>query len=78
MINMTTVETHESIVQYDDSQQAKERVFAIVLKHFLDTEHFTGEQIAQCDATYERAPDLLADLADNGFKFQAKWKPEDE
>jgi hypothetical protein len=71
---MTTEETPDYTLTFDDSQEAKDRIYNIMLAWFKKRGHFTGESIQQSDSTYEDAPNLLEDVAENGFKFNQEWK----
>jgi hypothetical protein len=75
---MKTEKLKFSTLAYDDSQEAKDRVFEIMLKAFMKLGHFTGESLGQSDSTYEEAPDILAECAEDGFKFDQKWEGEEE
>lgn len=70
------IETPYSIVLFDDSLEAKQRVFDIALKWFKKLDNYSGESLAQSDSTYEFAPEILAEIAEDGFKFKEKWKDE--
>lgn len=67
-------ETHEDFTLfYDDSPEAKERVFQIALKWFKKLDHFNGESLQQCDNTHVEAPQMLTELAEEGFCFVKDW-----
>lgn len=69
-------ENDEYTLEYDDSQEAKERVFNILLKWFKKVDHFSGDSLGQSDDTYIEAPELLAEIAEEGFKFGQTWADE--
>jgi len=71
---MNTMNTKEYELSFDDSQEAKERVYKLAFDWFLKNEMFSGESISQSDTTYEEAPEILSEIAEKGFRFQAKWK----
>jgi hypothetical protein len=58
---------------YDDSPEAKERVFQIMLEEFKKLRQFCGEGIHQSDRTYEAAPEILTRIAEEGFQFNAEY-----
>lgn len=70
---MTTITKPDYTVTYDDSQEAKDRIFQIALAWFNKVEMYSGESLGQSDTTYVEAPDLLAELAEEGFRFGHKW-----
>lgn len=64
-------EEHEDYsLEYDDSPEAKERVYQIALKWFKEQEMFNGESLGQSDETYISGPSMMIELAEDGFKFQ--------
>ncbi|MCV5968690.1 hypothetical protein, partial [Lactococcus petauri] len=69
-----TIETDDHKLTFDDSPEAKERIFKIALDWFKKTELYSGEALGQSDTTYVEAPDLLAAIAEEGFCFKAEWK----
>lgn len=71
---MTTTETTDYKLTFDDSPEAKERVYQTCLAWFNKVTNYSGESIQQSDDTYEDAPELLSDIAENGFKFVQEWK----
>ncbi len=71
---MAQIETDDYVLTFDDSPEARDDVFARVLDYFSRTELFSGESIYQSDATYELAPQLVAELADVVLGFDVVWK----
>ena len=71
---MKTVEFTEYSLTYDDSQEAKERIFNLALEWFKKHEMYRGEVLGQSDTTYIEGPELLYDLAEKGFQFSEEWK----
>lgn len=70
---MTTITKPDHTVTYDDSQEAKDRIFQIALDWFNKVKMYSGESLGQSDDTYIEAPDILAELAEEGFRFEQKW-----
>lgn len=70
---MNTHEDEDRIIKYDDSPEAKERVYQIALKwcHQLG---YSGETFQQSDKAWEKGPCVLTELAEEGFKFEVKYK----
>lgn len=66
---MASEKLEDATLEYDDSPEAKERVFRIALKWFKKLESFSGECLAQKDDTYVYAAEMLAEIAEEGFKF---------
>lgn len=71
---MKTIYAKDYTLTYDDSQDAKDRVFERMLKFFVESELFNGESLQQCDTTHIEGPEVLSDVAEEGFKFQTEWK----
>jgi hypothetical protein len=67
--------TYHSIT-YDDSQEAKEKLFIMMLEFFKKHNAYSGESIHQCDAPQIAAPTVLSDVAEKIFKFDVKYKEE--
>jgi len=54
-------------------EQFNQAIYAIydkIIKYFIDHEAFSGETIMQDDDCIIDAPEVLADIADNIFKFR--------
>lgn len=66
--------TAEYVVTFDDSEAAKQAVFQRLLKFFTHHEAFSGESVMQCDGPQIEAAPLLAELADEIFKFDRTFK----
>lgn len=75
---MKTHQLEYSTLHYDDSPEAKERVFQIMLAAFLKLGHFNGESLGQSDKTYEIAPEILTECAEDGFKFRNQYEDEEQ
>ncbi len=71
---METHETSEYTCNFDDSEEAKNHIYAKLLDWFQKHELYTGEAIVQSDIAQIEAPDLMAFLAEEGFKFDVTWK----
>lgn len=61
-------------LSFDNSQEAKERIFDMLLAFFEEHEAYSGESICQSDSPQIEAPNLLSDIAEKGFKFKTVWK----
>lgn len=71
---MKTEQHEDYTLTYDDSTEAKERIYEIALKWFKQVKAFNGESIFQRDTPQIKAPELAAKMAEKGFKFKRKWK----
>lgn len=71
---MRAIHAEDYTLTLDDSQEAKDRIYKIALDWFLRTQMYSGEALGQSDTTYIEAPELLADIAENGFQFKTEWK----
>lgn len=72
---MKTEDAQDYTLTYDDSPEAKERVYDIMLKHFRELRAFNGDSIGGGnDEVYITAPDILTECAEKGFQFNQKWK----
>lgn len=60
-------------ISYDDSQEAKDKLYNMMLNFFKTHEVYNGESIQQCDVPQINSPELLSEIADEIFKFDAKW-----
>lgn len=71
-----TIEDHpDYTLSYESSQDAKDRVFEIMLKHFKALDAFDGDSLGGGnDEVYIEAPDIMIDVAENGFKFVKEYK----
>lgn len=71
---MKTEEYDDFTLIFDDSPEAKERIYEMCLNSFRKIRRFSGESVAQCDAGNIEGVELFCALADEGFKFERKWK----
>lgn len=62
------------IIKYEDTPETREKLTKRLLEFFFYTHAFSGESIYQSDMPQLEAPELLADIADNIFKFDCKWE----
>lgn len=67
-----TFEDHE--LEFAADGYARDAVYRKVLQFFIDNQCYSGESIMQSDAPQIESPELLADLADNVFKFNVEWR----
>jgi hypothetical protein len=73
---MKTEHIDDLTIQYDDSPEAKERIYSLCLAFFKEHEVFRGESIQQSDGPIIDAPNFLSKLAEEGFKFETTWREE--
>ena len=71
---MIEFETQSAKVQFDDSPEAKEKAFQLLLQYFQKHEAFNGECICQMDNPQIDAPIVLSRIAEDAFKFRLIWK----
>jgi hypothetical protein len=71
---MKTLKFDDYTVTFDDSEEAKQKVFDLLFQWYKDMEMFSAECIGQSDETYITAPDLLGEIAEEGFKFEVEWE----
>jgi hypothetical protein len=64
-------------VSFEDSPALRDAVFNRILSWFLEHECFSGEGVMQCDAPQLTAAPMLADIADELFRFTFEWKDDD-
>lgn len=62
---------------YNDSQEAKNRIFDEVVNWCKKYRSYSGESIMQRDDPQIFAPVLIARLADEILKFDQHWDDED-
>lgn len=68
------IKVNDYFVQFEETPQLKEEVFERCLNWFIKHKAFAGEVIMQSDEPLIDAPDLMADLADDVFKFEYKYE----
>ena len=61
---------YNDVITYDDSLEAKELLYEIILNYFKSHDMFISEGVFQDDDTQLDAPALLCDLIDDVFKFK--------
>lgn len=64
----------DCIVSYTDTPELRNAIFEKMLQFFLDKQSFSGESICQSDSCQIDAAPLLAEIADDLFKFDVEWK----
>jgi hypothetical protein len=72
--DMATLETESYVVSYQDDEATKQAVFDRLIAFYKKHESFHGECIMQSDDPQIYAPELVAELADEVFKFDSKLK----
>lgn len=66
---MPSYETDDFVVEWKDDEETRNEVFNKLVGWYVKMESFNGESICQMDA-----PNILAELADEVFKFKTEWK----
>lgn len=61
-------------VEFDDSQETKNKVFDALINWYCKVQAFTGESIMQSDDPQIEAAPFLSDLADDVIKFDITYK----
>lgn len=60
-------------ITYYDDQATRNAVFEKLLAWFLKFKAFNGDTIFQCDAPNLDSPNVLGEIADDIFKFDAVY-----
>jgi hypothetical protein len=68
-------ETRDFVVEINDTEENRNKVFEILLDYFRKYQAFDGETIMQSDDPQIYAPDTLSDIADLLFG-EVKFKDE--
>ena len=68
-----TIRLKDRTVSFETGPEAQQAVYDAVLAWFNKQELYDGESLQQCDVTWVEGPNLLSTLADDVFKFKAKW-----
>lgn len=68
---MKTEKTDDYELTFDDSQECKDKCYELLLAFFKEHEAFSGECICQNDSPQIEAPNLLSEIAEKAFKFDA-------
>lgn len=63
-------------VDYEDSDDVRNKVFDRVMQYFKEHECFDGESIMQMDDPIIDAPNVMCDLVDI-IGFKTRWHDED-
>lgn len=72
----SSIKTKYGTVTFEDSPEARERVWNIALEWFKKLDMWSGESIIQCDDGWTESPQLAAKLADKGFRFEERGEDE--
>jgi hypothetical protein len=67
---MTTIDHPDFTVQFEETPELKEKVYQAVLDYYKKHQSYAGEVIMQNDECQINAPSVLADIADEIFKFK--------
>lgn len=70
---MKTLKFNDYTVTFDEAKFRRQRVFDLLFQWYKDMV-FNAESIGQSDETYITAPDLLGEIAEEGFKFKVEWE----
>lgn len=73
---MMTEKIDDYTLTYDDSPEAKDRLYDACLEWFKAQEAFSGESIAQRDNPVIEAPWLLCKVAEEIFQFKQVYDDE--
>ena len=68
------IETDDFIVEFEVTQEVKDKVFEAVLGYYKDYQAFCGESIMQSDDPIIYAPDVFSKIADDILKFRVTCK----
>lgn len=68
----------DGVVRYNCDHKTKELLYDKILKWFMDREIFNGESIMQSDIPLLDGSDLLSEIAEDVFEFDAIWVDEEE
>lgn len=71
---MKTEQIEDGNLTYDDSPEAKDRVFNIMLNAFKKLGQFEPEVLGQADEVYIEAPIIMGDCAVDGFRFKVDYE----
>lgn len=61
-------------VEYDDSQETKDKAFDKLMEYYIKHEAFDGETIMQSDQCIIEAPEILYEIAENIIGFKINWR----
>ena len=61
------------ILEFDDTEEMRQKLFDAVLGWFIKQGHFSGESIMQSDGPLLDGPVFLSELADDVFCFKETW-----
>lgn len=71
---MPTITDQDRTITFDDSPEAKDRIFNMMLDFFKKVDMFNGESLGQSDEICIEAPNILSEVAENGFRFEVEYK----
>ncbi len=69
----SVIETGDFKVSFEDTPEVHREVYLKVLHFFKDQEAFSGEAVMQNDGPQINGPELLAELADDIYKFDVEY-----
>ena len=68
------IELDTCYVEYEDSQEVRDKVFERVMKYFKENNAYIGEVIHQDDDCIIEAPSVLSDIADDIMCFKYTYE----
>lgn len=68
----------DGVVRYNCDQKTKDILYDKILEWFMDREIFNNESIVQSDISLLDGPDLLSEIAEDIFEFDAIFVDEEE
>lgn len=68
-----TERIEDGTITYRDDEETRQALYEAVLKWVKGYKLFHGDSIHQTDITYEEAPTLLTELAEEVFRFELKY-----
>ena len=60
-------------VEYNDSEQTKEKLFNTMLEFFKEHDCYCSESYMQCDAPQIAVDEMMEEIIEEVFAFEAEW-----
>jgi hypothetical protein len=70
---MKTIRSGDCSITFDDSQEAKEKLFDAIIKFATEQKCFSGETFSQCDWPQVAAMSMMPEILDDILKFDATY-----
>lgn len=64
------IKIEDATIEYEDSQEIRDRVFERVMEYFNEFQCYSGESIHQSDDPLIFAPNVMSDISDEIIKFK--------